>query len=223
MKPLPSRFRRLDEALASLPLDEPMLLTELDGFLTGILVCPDLIMPAEWLPVVWGIEAVDGAPFEDPADLQWFADAVLARYNEIVRDLGRGKLKPIFDIDERNGETLWEFWIDGFAQAMDLRPDAWTALADNDDEDAADALSRLSLLVAVADGESELDSVQLDTVHDEAPTDVAELVPRLYAARLRGGATTHDIAAQSATPPVKLGRNDPCRCGSGKKSKRCCG
>ncbi|WP_375383590.1 UPF0149 family protein [uncultured Sphingomonas sp.] len=223
MKPLPSRFRRLDEALASLPLDEPMLLTELDGFLTGILVCPELIMPAEWLPVVWGSEAMESAPFDDPADLQWFADAVLARYNEIVRDLGRGRLKPIFDTDERNGETLWEFWIDGFAQAMDLRPDEWAALADGNDQDAADALSCLSLLIAVAGGQSELDSVQLDTVHDEAPTDVAELVLRLHAARLRGGVTAHDSAAQSAAQPVKVSRNDPCRCGSGKKSKRCCG
>ncbi|RZL70844.1 MAG: YecA family protein, partial [Sphingomonas sp.] len=30
MKNLPSRFRRLDGALADLPLEEPMLLTELD-------------------------------------------------------------------------------------------------------------------------------------------------------------------------------------------------
>lgn len=52
MRQLPSRLRRLDDALADLPLDEPMLLTELDGFLTGISVSPDLIMPGEWLTVV---------------------------------------------------------------------------------------------------------------------------------------------------------------------------
>jgi len=32
-------------------------------------------------------------------------------------------------------------------------------------------------------------------------------------------------AAKTATPTIaiKLGRNDPCHCGSGKKFKKCCG
>jgi uncharacterized protein len=29
-----------------------MLLEELDGFIAGLLVCPELIKPSEWLPVV---------------------------------------------------------------------------------------------------------------------------------------------------------------------------
>ena len=49
MRQRPSRHCRLDEALSGLPLDEPMLLTELDGFLTGVFVCPDFIAPGEWL------------------------------------------------------------------------------------------------------------------------------------------------------------------------------
>ena len=28
---------------------------------------------------------------------------------------------------------------------------------------------------------------------------------------------------QAATKPKKVGRNDPCPCGSGKKYKKCCG
>jgi yecA family protein len=31
-----------------------MLLEELDGFIAGVLVCPEVIPPSEWLPVVWG-------------------------------------------------------------------------------------------------------------------------------------------------------------------------
>lgn len=33
-----SRFRRLERALADLRAEQPVLLTELDGFLTGLLV-----------------------------------------------------------------------------------------------------------------------------------------------------------------------------------------
>ena len=221
MRQLPSRLRRLDDALADLPLDEPMLLTELDGFLTGISVCPDPIEPGEWLQNVWGADDGGVAPFEDPLDVQWFADAVMARYNEIVRDLGRGKPQPIFDIDERNGDVLWEPWIEGFAEAMELRPDGWAALADGDDPDAADALSRISLLIAIARNESSLDSVQIDAVQDEAPADLIDNVVRLHASRLRGGAAP--LAPSMAAKPGKIGRNEQCPCGSGKKFKRCCG
>ena len=219
MKTLPSRFRRLDGALADLPLEEPMLLTELDGFLTGILVGPERIAPGEWMEVVWGTD--DGSPpFDDPVDVQWFADAVIARYDEVRRDLKRGKPKPIFDVDERNGDVLWELWIDGFTDAMALRPDGWSAWSDEADPATAEALSVLSSLMAIARNESDLDSVQINAVEDAAPGRIAEVIVRLYAAQ------TRDAAAAPA-PPVdvrsaKIGRNDPCLCGSGVKFKRCC-
>lgn len=221
MKQLASRLRRLDDALADLPLEEPMLLTELDGFLTGILVCPEAILPAEWLQSVWGSDDSGVAAFDDPLDVQWFVDAVMARHAEIARDLARGKLRPIFDVDERNGDVLWELWIDGFDAAMAMRPDSWDAVTNGDDLDAAAALESLSTLIAIARNESPLDSVEINAFEDRATIDLVDAVQRLYAARLRreGGLSVSSIGVA----PVKIGRNDPCRCGSGKKSKRCCG
>lgn len=54
MPKFPSRFRRLDEILADLPMDDPPLLTELDGYLTGVALCPIAIESSEWLPPIWG-------------------------------------------------------------------------------------------------------------------------------------------------------------------------
>lgn len=218
MKAFPSRFRRLDDALADLPLDDPMLLTELDGYLTGIILCPDPITPEEWLPVIWCADQTEGSPFDDPADSRWFTDAVLARRNEIARDLSRGKLQPIFDVDDRNGEVLWEFWLEGFAQAMALRPDGWAAAGD---ADAAEALAHIDLLVAVARNESNLDSQEVNAVHDTAPADLIGAVLRLQRWRVRRGGAVASPSTDAR--PGKVGRNDPCPCGSGKKSKRCCG
>ena len=160
-----------------------------------------------------------GPPFEDPLDVQWFVDAVTARCNEIVRDLGRGKPQPIFDIDERNGDVLWELWIDGFAEAMALRPEIWRAYGET--MGAADAVARLSLLIAVARNESDLDSLEINAFEERAPAVLRDTIVQLQAARQRdGGAVATSVAA---TMPAKIGRNDPCRCGSGMKSKRCCG
>jgi uncharacterized protein len=221
VKQLPSRLRRLDDALADLPLDEPMLLTELDGFLHGVVACPESIMPDEWLRNVWGSDENGVAPFEDPADVQWFVDAVMARYNEIVRDLGRGKPRPIFDIDERNGDVLWEYWIDSFGEVMELRPESWDTLINGDDNDAADAASALTTLIAVARNESSLDSLQINALQDHAPSIIKENVLRLYRAGPRIDAQPQ--AMQGGEQTLKIGRNEPCHCGSGRKFKYCCG
>jgi uncharacterized protein len=216
MKRLPSRYRRLDGALADLPLEEPMLLSELDGFLTGILCSPAAVDRAEWMTVIWGADG-DVPPFDDPLDVQWFADAVEARRGEIARDLARGRLQPLFDVDERNGDTLWESWLHGFADAMALRADEWTVLADHPDAQVAEAMARLSLLLAVADEESDLDSVEINALQDDAPDDLMDCVQRIYAAR-----AIH-LSLPSVVMQPKPGRNDPCHCGSGAKFKRCCG
>lgn len=213
MTRLPSRLLRLDGALADLPVEQPMLLTELDGFLTGLLVCPEAISTDEWMTVIWGPETAGVPPFEDPLDVRWFASAVAARRAEIARDLARGKLQPIFDIDDRR-EVLWEDWIVGFADAVALRPATWAALA-NDDVTAG-PWSRLTTLIAVAHDESDLDSVAINALQDHAVGELIDAVQRLYVASGR-----EDAGPVSAT--AKIGRNDPCPCGSGKKHKRCCG
>ncbi len=195
-----------------------MLLTELDGFLTGLLVCPEAVPSHEWMTVIWGTEADGIPPFEDPVDVQWFSNAVAARRNEIARDLDRSKLQPILDIDERDGEILWEYWVDGFGEAIALRPETWDALADS--PESAAPWSRLARLIAIARNESELDSVEVNALEGQAMTELIDAVQLLYTAR------TRLLGAQSPTPPAtmltKVGRNDRCPCGSGKKYKRCC-
>ncbi|WP_404481103.1 UPF0149 family protein [Novosphingobium sp. BL-52-GroH] len=215
----PSRFRRLDEILGDLPIEDPLLLTELDGYLTGIAVCPEAILPAEWMPLIWGGGYGEGAPFEDPIDVQLFADMVLARYNDILRDLGRGKLRPIFDIDERNGDVLWEMWVGGFGMGTGLRADIWSAVAQGDDAEIVAAWSCMQTLADIASNETTLTSMEVNALCDVAPGLISEQVTRLFAVAAARGS----LAPAPATRPLKVGRNEPCPCGSGKKNKRCCG
>ena len=42
-----------------------MLLEELEGFIAGLLVCPDLIKPGEWLPIIWNRNRADQQPAFD--------------------------------------------------------------------------------------------------------------------------------------------------------------
>jgi uncharacterized protein len=61
------RLRRLEDELLALG-EETMLIEELDGFFAGLLVCPDLIRPGEWLPIVWNRNNPDREPAFDNVD-----------------------------------------------------------------------------------------------------------------------------------------------------------
>ncbi|WP_306120963.1 MULTISPECIES: UPF0149 family protein [unclassified Roseitalea] len=88
------------------------MLSQLDGYLAGVMVCPDLIMPSEWLPLVWGKDD-DGniaePIFEDETQLRTTVDLVMRLYNTIGRDLTRGgdRYAPIYDAHPETGEVIW--------------------------------------------------------------------------------------------------------------------
>jgi uncharacterized protein len=75
---------RLDHFLVSQEDDEVMMVPELDGFLTGLLVCPEMILPSEWLPVVWG---GDSPVFEDQTEANEILGLIMALYNDITSRL----------------------------------------------------------------------------------------------------------------------------------------
>lgn len=216
------RLRRLDGALANLPAEsDAMLLSELDGYLAGVVACPEQIPPAEWLPPVWG----DGAAplFEDEREARWHDDLVMEHHAAIVAALGRGpgRFKPFMEVDARRREVMWELWIEGFAVALDLRPDAWDELADAAPEPVAEAYSGLTTLIGIASDESDLERDVIDRLTEDAPVLIPGWIELLDGWRVGRGVGGTAPAEPSA--PAKVGRNDPCPCGSGRKHKKCCG
>jgi hypothetical protein len=70
---------------------DSMTLSALDGFLTGIAIGPELIRLSEWLPLIWG----DAAPgFADLDEANAILGSLMARYNEILRDIADDALAP---------------------------------------------------------------------------------------------------------------------------------
>ena len=142
---LPPYLRQLERVLAR--LETAMLLSELDGFLAGVVICPDMILPSEWLPVALDPEEEGEPVLEHENDIR----LILRHYNAVLRDLNRGRYAPLFDIDTLHGEILWELWIEGFERAMALRPDVWDDLLQDADEDVLCALVGLRRLIAMTD------------------------------------------------------------------------
>ena len=218
---IPAYLDELESLLDALPGD-PMGISELDGFLAGILVSPELIMPGEWLPMVWGAEK-DGAPtFESELQAQQIVELIMQHYNAVARALqnGRGEYTALFDVDTRNDDTLWEIWIEGFAHAISLCADAWAEWTITDRATQV-ALFGLFELVRIDNRKSTLPKDEIDELTRLAPDLIPAWIEDLHASRIahHPGGSTKPAPRKSN----KIGRNDPCPCGSGKKYKRCCG
>jgi uncharacterized protein len=191
--------------------EDAMGLSELDGFLTGIVVGPQTIMPSEWLPLLWG---GDEPVFADAAEAETVLGAVMARYNEIIHGLQDGAdiLEPLFLTDAED-EVIADFWAEGFLEAVSLRPAAWDPLFSH--RDAGPLMTPILLLARdPEDLDLEIDEERLDELLAEAADMIAPCVVAIdwfWKAR----------RAHGRVP--KIGRNAPCPCGSGRKFKLCCG
>ena len=110
--------------------DNSMGLSDLDGFLTGVVVGPELILPSEWLPVIWGGEE---PKFETENEMRVVLGAIMGRYNEIAACFNSDpeEFDPIF-WEGPEGEVIASDWAGGFLDAVALRPQAWAPLIDDD-------------------------------------------------------------------------------------------
>ena len=223
---------RLNVLLHAIPAErDGMSIGELDGYIAGLIVCPETILPSEWLSGVWGGEH----EFADAAEAEATIAAVMGHYNRIARELADcpEDYAPVLEIDPNGGESLWESWIDGFERAMRLRPDAWEEIALSDDEEASASVSMIIALNDFYYGRSDLTEEAEDELDRLAPGMIPEFVRNLNAwtksrqsGKLGRGHPGFDAAIDPGEPPAfgrKVGRNEPCPCGSGRKYKRCCG
>ena len=147
--------------------DDSMGLSDLDGFLTGIIVGPELILPSEWLPIIWG-----GAEPEFASDDEMRAvlGVIMARYNEIVACLkcNPDEFDPVF-WEGPEGGLIASDWAAGFLDAVALRSQAWEPLL----QDTQARLLMAPLFVLSGDIEIRDDAVD----ENELLATAAEMIP----------------------------------------------
>jgi uncharacterized protein len=211
--PPPMSLEELDAFLLSERApDDAMVLPELDGFVTALVVGPVLIPPSEWLPHVWGEEA---PVFEDEGELKRVIGAIFGLYNHVATVLAEEPeaFEPLFFENPETGEVFAADWAEGFLAGVALRSQAWQALLDSED-----AHLLLPIAVFLADDEAGLAPL-LRSDGGELRRSAPKLIP-LVVPRIR----EFFRALEKASPRrARPGRNDPCPCGSGSKFKRCCG
>ncbi|MGZ8286478.1 MAG: UPF0149 family protein [Allosphingosinicella sp.] len=201
----------------------------IDGALAGLLLAPEPIPAEQWLP---RLGAGPEAGFADPADGERFADLLQDRQAEIAVELlqGGAVFDPVYEMND-DGEPAWQIWLLGFGEALALHREHFEAMIASEDEDFGTAamglISLLATLPAFRGALSEEEDQDLSELGDltaDAPDLIPYFVEVLY--RRQRGLERVVLTDDFPPPPAvssKVGRNDPCPCGSGKKYKKCCG
>ena len=235
-----AEFAELDELLATTPaplqaLDASML----DGYLCGVLVQPRQIETDEWLPNIFDY---DGGLLPEDADPVWLArirELVERRYKALNRAMvENGWFDPVvLDLDDPSNAdvagdedpTYAEMgpisrallpWVAGFQHACLCFPD----LSEMPDDAVMAALARLYRHLPAETPEEKEIVATLDREHPLKDFDdaVEELV--VTVADLRDLTEEHRYKVETVRREApKVGRNDPCPCGSGRKYKQCHG
>lgn len=210
---------------------------ELQGFLFAVLSAPELVMPSEWIPVVFGDEE---PVYADPAEAARMYSELLEVYNEVNATITEeGASLPVDCVfrDEilanLEQDAPVSRWARGFTAGYDWLQDLWTDYVSDEMDKAFGLGGQLLILSFFASrglAESFCKELKKESL-DEVATSMRTLFPgamfehaslgrAIYRAVLEVEETERQ---QPTTAHVKVGRNEPCPCGSGRKYKKCCG
>jgi len=200
-----------------------MNLEEMDGFFAALICGPVTVPPSEALDEIWGER---GAPFETMAELEEFLNLAMRHWNFTARVLGNPDMVFMAWLISEEGEEIprGNRWARGFMRGVEMSRHAWQEVFN--DEDKLAMIFPMLVLVHENDPDPEMRSWKTppdQELREKVLIELSVSTQRLYdyfRSHRRREARAGQTGAHAAR---KIGRNDPCYCGSGKKYKRCCG
>jgi len=222
-----AELRRLDDFLASdAAPDDCMDISTLHGYLTAVAIGPGMVRPSEWLPLVWGEEGPD---FESRQEAERIFGLIMRLYNDILRTFRHDpdEFRPIIYEDESDTDPGpgAELWCRGFMMGVALRPDDWAPLMKKEY-----GAAMLLPIFGLADLKTMAKELGPAAAREFTRERLMEMVPpavvNTYLYWLERRKPLDPNLAQNGPGlgrGARVGRNDPCPCGSGKKYKKCCG
>lgn len=206
-------------------LGEAMRLDEVQGMLCAVISGPIPVPPAEWLQEALGkaMGDADKSP-EDPV-IGETVELLMRMNNDLAASLMANEtIGPIlYPLDETGDAYDYAAWADAYVFGAGLAGD-WYDLAGKHADDLSELLEPLFLLNGMLKEDAEKNGDRWFSPAEEARlvADIEENLPVIaqtlynFWRAKRGGGTVQ-------RGDEKVGRNDPCPCGSGKKYKQCCG
>jgi len=217
-----AEFELLGAILERLSDERRMNLEHLDGLLAALICGPNLVRPSEYLPKILGEEFV----VEDTSVLKEFLSLIMRHWNAIADALNSDEIYLPLLLEDENGIAHGNDWANGFLRGMEFGKEDWALLLDDDDEGGS-----LVPIFALANEHNPdpkmrpykdpISTELRETLIMSAAAGATQIYRYFKAQRLLDDDPLGMPTFRRKTP--KIGRNDPCPCGSGKKFKQCCG
>jgi uncharacterized protein len=212
---------RLGDFLDRCKGGKAMNLEELDGFFAALIAGPEVVMPSEYNREVFGGD--NACEFSSLDEAKEIFGLMTRHWNKIASTLHKGEIHVPMIVEDEQGDLHGNDWARGFMRGMQMRHEGWAELVN--DEKYGGSLIPMMMLYHEHDEDPKMRP-------DPITPDKREQVIALMAAGLmnayeffrkvrEGDLYIHEPESQRGTP--KVGRNELCPCGSGKKYKKCCG
>lgn len=217
-----------DFLLEQAELESPMDISMLDGFVTAVVCSPVTIMPDEWLSWVWDTEKGEALPrFKDMAHANHIVDLIARMMNDIPATIEQApdEYLPMLIEDPNDGNPviILDDWCMGFTKGVGLKSAGWASVR----AARPDLFATIERYGAWDDEDvrSESDPEKHRALAEALPGQIREIYALCAAERAASGQRQSPVYVrhEPVRNPDKVGRNDPCPCGSGKKYKRCHG
>ena len=222
-----AELERLGSILERFGDKQAMNLEQIDGFLSALICCPDLVPPSEYLPKIWGGDIVLEEGFAAQPMLKDCLSLIMRHWNAIVDTLQSGEVYLPLLLEDENGISHANDWANGFMRGMELGKEDWAELV-NDLEHGGSLVPIFTLAhehdpdPAMRPYKEPISAELRDKLIVGAAAGMNEIYHYFEAQRLLGKDSLGDMTTFRRTVP-KIGRNDLCPCGSEKKFKHCCG
>ncbi len=195
-------------------------ISAMDGYFTAIVSYVDDIHFNDWYPAFWG--GAEHLPkWKSEQTYQRFFDSLIQHMNQVALMLVDypDDYSPIFNEAESREGLDVEDWCLGYQRGVELAG-GWADLPEHE-QGLLGLITMHTVGVDVIGNSADDPEQEIST--EEAFTEVLKVAAvglHQYWAGQRS-ATAAVNAVPVRTEP-KVGRNDPCPCGSGKKYKQCC-
>jgi uncharacterized protein len=213
---------QLCEFLDSLESPRAMNIERLDGFLCALVAGPETVMLSEYWPKVVGADASDAPTFDTIDQARDVMNLLTRHWNTIASTLRAGEVYlPILLLDEAN-ISRGNNWAKGFVDGVEMRPASWRKFIDDEEHGAA-----IVPMFALAHENDPDPERRFDSPTPEKREELLHLMTAYLVKIYQYFANDRSMKPLPGAQPFsrstpKIGRNDPCSCGSGKKFKHCC-
>jgi uncharacterized protein len=226
-KPLSEKeLDQLSSILSSFPHEKAMTLEEVDGFFAAFHCCPEITPFSEILPDIWGDETgEEDAPFKSTEEFNQFLDLLLRYWNHVGQRFQEEVFFPTLLQDNETEEVKGNEWAQGFLRGTYIAGGFQELM---EDENEGGCFIPIFVLAYEHDANPELRPFKESIPPEERETLLALLcagVTRIYhyfSSHRKAYAQKDKEKNTIRNSANKIGRNDPCYCGSGIKYKKCC-